>query len=362
MLAGDDENPQVSDMAAGGPRHLRSRRGRHAAHLRNLVPDAERLLASGPVRVLTSGSARVLAAGSARVLASGPVRALAKGSARALESGPARTLASGSARAFTAGRARLLASGPGRLGAAMPPGARRTAAAAAVVAVAAFGLSSTLTSSDPPAASGGAVSLTAQDGAGAAQAEATRGNDRAGRSSDRSKAADPKATGKKATDKKATGQGGAQPPAAAPAPTTPAPVGGLSRAEMDNAIAIVDVAKRENLPKRAAVVALATALQESHLRNLANANLPESLQHPNEGVGYDYDSVGLFQQRPNWGTVEQLMDPHESARRFYAALLSIPGWGDYAITVAAQMVQRSAFPDAYAKWEGLAAQIADATM
>jgi hypothetical protein len=131
---------------------------------------------------------------------------------------------------------------------------------------------------------------------------------------------------------------------------------------MDNALAIVAVAKRENLPKRAVVVALATALQESHLRNLANPNLPESLGRPNEGVGYDYDSVGLFQQRPNWGSVAQLMNPQESARRFFAALTRIPGWGDYAVTVAAQKVQGSAFPDAYAKWEGLATQIADVTM
>ncbi|MEV8517821.1 hypothetical protein [Dactylosporangium sp. NPDC051484] len=363
MLAGDDENPQLSDVAEHDPRHLRSRGGRHAAHLRNLVPDPERLLASGPVRVLASGSARVLA--------SAPARALAAGSARVLASGPARTLASGSARAFAAGRTRLLASGPVRLAAAMPAGARRTAVAATIVAVAAFGLTSTLTSSDPPAASGGAVSLSAQEGAGTDQAEAPRADERAGRSSGRSKgtdpkaanpkAAGPKATGQGSTDKKATGQGGA-PPAAAPSPTRVAPVGGLTQAEMDNAVAIVDVAKRENLPKRAAVVALATALQESHLRNLANPNLPESLNRPNEGVGYDYDSVGLFQQRPNWGSVEQLMNPHESARRFYAALLAIPGWGDYAVTVAAQKVQRSAFPDAYAKWEGLATQIADATM
>ncbi|WP_344620372.1 hypothetical protein [Dactylosporangium salmoneum] len=146
------------------------------------------------------------------------------------------------------------------------------------------------------------------------------------------------------------------------APTKVAPVGGLSQTEMDNALAIVAVAKRERLPKRAAVVALSTALQESHLRNLANGNLPASLQHPNEGVGYDYDSVGLFQQRPSWGSIDQLMNPEESARRFYAALLRIPGWGDYAVTVAAQMVQGSAFPDAYAKWEGLANTIADATM
>jgi hypothetical protein len=77
-------------------------------------------------------------------------------------------------------------------------------------------------------------------------------------------------------------------------------------------------------------------------------------------VGYDHDSVGLFQQRPNWGTVDQLMDPRESARRFYAKLVTIPRWEQLAITVAAQLVQVSAFPDAYAKHQSLAEQIVDA--
>jgi hypothetical protein len=56
------------------------------------------------------------------------------------------------------------------------------------------------------------------------------------------------------------------------------------------------------------------------------------------------------------------MDPREAARKFYAALSRIQGWEQLAVTVAAQMVQRSAFPDAYAKWEGLAQQIVDAVM
>ncbi|MEU7875497.1 hypothetical protein [Dactylosporangium sp. NPDC049140] len=217
----------------------------------------------------------------------------------------------------------------------------------ALVAVAALALALAFAPTDRPAAT---------PGRNAAQVEAAAGPERsepgvASRSKQR-------------TETK-TETASATPAAPTPAKTGPTiaePVGGLSRAEMDNAIAIVDVAKRENLPKRAAIVALATALQESHLRNLANGNLPQSLNHPNQGVGYDYDSVGLFQQRPNWGAIDQLMDPHESARRFYAALTRIPGWGDYRVTVAAQMVQGSAFPDAYAKWEGLATQIADATM
>ncbi|GAA3451626.1 hypothetical protein [Dactylosporangium matsuzakiense] len=210
------------------------------------------------------------------------------------------------------------------------PAARRGAAAVALLAVATFTLAASLTAPGSSPVRSQPVVVAERS----TEAPASRGETRTA------------------------------PPSPAPAPTAVStePVGGLTRSEMDNALAIVEVAKRERLPKRAAVVALATALQESHLRNLANPNLPESLVRPNQGVGYDYDSVGLFQQRPNWGSVDQLMDPHESARRFYSALTGIPGWGDYAVTVAAQMVQRSAFPDAYAKWESLATQIADATM
>jgi hypothetical protein len=82
-----------------------------------------------------------------------------------------------------------------------------------------------------------------------------------------------------------------------------------------------------------------------------------SLDHPNQGVGYDHDSIGLFQQRPNWGNVDQLMDAQESARRFYAVLVKIPGWEQMAVTYAAQAVQQSAFPDAYAQQQSRAEQI-----
>jgi hypothetical protein len=129
---------------------------------------------------------------------------------------------------------------------------------------------------------------------------------------------------------------------------------------MDNAVAIVEAGKEMGLPRRAFVVAIATALQESNLRVLANPAIPGSMNHPNQGVGYDHDSVGLFQQRPNWGTTNQLMDPKESARRFYAVLVKIPGWDQLAVTIAAQRVQQSAFPDAYAKHQSLAEQIVNA--
>jgi hypothetical protein len=96
-------------------------------------------------------------------------------------------------------------------------------------------------------------------------------------------------------------------------------------------------------------IALATAMQESSLRNI------------NFG---DRDSVGLFQQRPSagWGSVEQIMNPEYSARAFFGGpkgpnfgkvrgLLDTRNWSSMKLSEAAQAVQMSAFPDAYQKWE-----------
>ncbi|MEV6952404.1 hypothetical protein [Streptomyces sp. NPDC051183] len=101
-------------------------------------------------------------------------------------------------------------------------------------------------------------------------------------------------------------------------------------------IAAVGVAK--GLPDRAVTIALATAMQESSLRNLDHG---------------DRDSLGLFQQRPSqgWGTPEQIMDPVYSAGIFYDRLAEIKGYSRLPLTVAAQKVQRSGFPQAYAKHE-----------
>jgi hypothetical protein len=128
---------------------------------------------------------------------------------------------------------------------------------------------------------------------------------------------------------------------------------------MDHATTIVRVAERRRMPERAMVVALATALQESYLRNLANPSVPGSRSYANDGTGWDHDSVGLFQQRPSsgWGSAARLMDPAYAAGRFLDALDKVPGWEKMSITRAAQTVQASAFPDAYAKHEGLARKI-----
>jgi hypothetical protein len=141
-----------------------------------------------------------------------------------------------------------------------------------------------------------------------------------------------------------------------------APVAGLSTTQMQHAKTIVDTAHKLNLPDKAAVVAVSTSMQETHLRNLANTGLPSSLNQPNDGTGYDHDSVGLFQQRPasGWGSVDQLMDPATSAGKFYHALDQVPGWEKMPVTEAAQTVQGSAFPDAYAQHQHNAQTVVDA--
>lgn len=105
-----------------------------------------------------------------------------------------------------------------------------------------------------------------------------------------------------------------------------------------NAATIAAVALRRKLPEEAVVIAYATALQESHLRNLESG---------------DRDSVGLFQQRPSqgWGTATQLKDPVYAANRFFSALLKIKDYSGLPVHDAAQRVQRSADGTAYAKHE-----------
>ena len=159
----------------------------------------------------------------------------------------------------------------------------------------------------------------------------------------------------------------AQPPAAPPKPkpakpARPQPVAGLTQAQMDNAAVIVRVGKQAKLPKRAQVIAVATAMQESTLRNLANPSHPQSMRLPNQGTGFDFDSLGLFQQRPasGWGSPRELMDPVYASKAFYDALVSVPGWQKMPLTAAAQTVQGSAFPGAYAKHERAASQVVNA--
>jgi murein DD-endopeptidase MepM/ murein hydrolase activator NlpD len=113
--------------------------------------------------------------------------------------------------------------------------------------------------------------------------------------------------------------------------------------QLHHAQVIGTVGVQKGIPVRGQIIALATALQESGLRNLGHL-----------GDNNDHDSLGLFQQRPSqgWGTPAQIMDPAYAASAFYRKLVTVAGWPAMPLTVAAQAVQRSAYPDAYAKWEG----------
>jgi len=115
----------------------------------------------------------------------------------------------------------------------------------------------------------------------------------------------------------------------------------LPAEQIPNAQTIVATGISLDVPKKGQIIALATAMQESRLRNL------------NSG---DRDSLGLFQQRPSqgWGTAQQIRDPVYASERFYKALLKVGGWQQMKVTQAAQAVQKSGYPDAYAQWEDLA--------
>lgn len=122
----------------------------------------------------------------------------------------------------------------------------------------------------------------------------------------------------------------------------------LDEGQMYHAGVIVSVGQEEGMPPRAWVIAIATAMQESTLHNYGHL-----------GDRNDHDSQGLFQQRPSqgWGTVEEITDPEYASRAFYTSLAKVDDWESMDLTVAAQAVQMSAFPDAYAKWESLATDV-----
>src|SRR4051794_29843436 len=129
--------------------------------------------------------------------------------------------------------------------------------------------------------------------------------------------------------------------------TLPATRMTLTGEQIANARTIAQVAHDRGLPERAVVIALATAMQESRLRNLDHG---------------DRDSLGLFQQRPSqgWGTPEQVQDPAYAAGKFYDRLVQFPDWDTGRLTDVAQGVQRSGFPEAYQNHEAMAVELAAA--
>ncbi|MGO1972351.1 MAG: hypothetical protein ACTH2Q_05265 [Propionibacteriaceae bacterium] len=112
-----------------------------------------------------------------------------------------------------------------------------------------------------------------------------------------------------------------------------------------NAAIISGVSQQRGLAARAVSIALATAYQESRIRNIDHG---------------DRDSLGLFQQRPSqgWGTPEQIMDPYYSSGKFYESLVKVDDWETGDINDVAQEVQRSGHPDAYRQHEANARALA----
>ncbi|MBQ0906796.1 C40 family peptidase [Micromonospora sp. U21] len=120
--------------------------------------------------------------------------------------------------------------------------------------------------------------------------------------------------------------------------------------QLDIAATIIDVGVAKGVPRWGWTVAVATAMQESGLRNL-----------PFLGDRNDHDSIGVFQQRPSqgWGTIAQLSKPAHQAGTFFDKLQTVPGWQTMPLTQAAQAVQVSAFPEAYATWTDDALQLVE---
>jgi hypothetical protein len=163
----------------------------------------------------------------------------------------------------------------------------------------------------------------------------------------------------------ATSAGNAEPAAAGGGGLTVSTTAGvtytLNAVQLSNAALIVQVGQSMKVPQSGLLIALMVAFQESKIKNLANSTVPSSQSYPNDGLGHDHDSLDAFQQRANWGTVAERMDPTYAARAFFGGpsgpnhgtprgLLDIPGWQQMSPGEAAQTVQVSAYPDAYDQW------------
>ena len=125
---------------------------------------------------------------------------------------------------------------------------------------------------------------------------------------------------------------------------TAGPLPGLDTVAAANARTVAATASSRG-GQRAAMIAVMTGLTESGLRVLSNPNDPAGNLYPSQGVGYDHDSLGIFQQRPSWGTAAQRMDPVTSTGLLLDRLLALPGWRSLPPWDAAQAVQVSAFAD-----------------
>lgn len=131
---------------------------------------------------------------------------------------------------------------------------------------------------------------------------------------------------------------------AGPAGSGTADAARLNDDQRQNVAMIISIGKDRKLPPLAWQVAIQAGMTESGLRNLDHG---------------DRDSLGMFQMRPSmgWGLPEEVVDPHYAINKFYDVLVKVPNWEHQRPGESAQDVERSAFPDAYHKWEPMAAAL-----
>jgi NlpC/P60 family protein len=122
---------------------------------------------------------------------------------------------------------------------------------------------------------------------------------------------------------------------------TSGPIAGLSADAAQNARTVVAVASAR-AGESGVLIALMVGIAESGLRILGNPNDPIGAV-PVVGVGFDHDSLGIFQQRPSWGTAQQRLDPTASTDLFVDRLLQRPGWQAAQPWEVAQDIQVSAW-------------------
>lgn len=115
-------------------------------------------------------------------------------------------------------------------------------------------------------------------------------------------------------------------------------VAGFGAKSLQIASTIVAVGKRRGVPAKGWLIAIMAGIVESGLRNLHHGHA---------------DSLGVFQQRPSagWGSPEEILDVEYAVNQFYNVLLNVDGWRQMPLGVAAQTVQRSAYPDRYQQVE-----------
>lgn len=136
---------------------------------------------------------------------------------------------------------------------------------------------------------------------------------------------------------------------------------GLNASQSKYARAIIAQAKKDKVGAHGCQAGIATAMVESTLVMYANKKVPESMKLPHDRVGSDHDSVGLFQQRASiYKNVKCSMDADCSAGQFFDEMKRVKGWKNIAVGTLCQKVQRSAYPDRYAKQVGLATKVCKA--